>query len=91
MVREQAREPQAVVSQVHLQQESPFTPLAGLGQARNDIHQVVVGGVVGLPDARVPVVAAELEQPAEIHQRTPFIVGSKREVEALQKAFAGAR
>ena len=29
-------------------------------------------------------------QPTEIHQRTPFIVGSRREVEALQKAVAGA-
>ena len=30
-------------------------------------------------------------QPTDIHQRTPFIVGSKREVEALQKAVAGAK
>jgi fructose-1,6-bisphosphatase I len=30
-------------------------------------------------------------QPTEIHQRTPFIVGSKCEVEALQKAVAGAQ
>jgi len=30
-------------------------------------------------------------QPTGIHQRTPFIVGSKREVEALQKAVRGAR
>jgi fructose-1,6-bisphosphatase I len=30
-------------------------------------------------------------QPTGIHQRTPFIVGSKREVEALQKAVAGAK
>jgi fructose-1,6-bisphosphatase I len=30
-------------------------------------------------------------QPTEIHQRTPFIVGSKCEVEALQKAVAGVK
>jgi fructose-1,6-bisphosphatase I len=30
-------------------------------------------------------------QPTEIHQRTPFIVGSRREVEALQKAVLGAK
>ena len=29
-------------------------------------------------------------QPEEIHQRTPFIVGSRCEVQALQKAVAGA-
>jgi len=29
-------------------------------------------------------------QPTHIHERTPFIVGSKREVEALQKALAEA-
>ena len=30
-------------------------------------------------------------QPTDIHQRTPLIVGSKREVEALQKAVLGAK
>lgn len=30
-------------------------------------------------------------KPEKIHQRTPLIVGSKREVEALQRAVAGAR
>jgi fructose-1,6-bisphosphatase I len=29
-------------------------------------------------------------QPTDIHQRTPFIVGSRREVEALQKVVAGS-
>jgi len=30
-------------------------------------------------------------QPTDIHQRTPFVVGSKREVEALQKTVLGAK
>jgi fructose-1,6-bisphosphatase I len=30
-------------------------------------------------------------QPTDIHQRTPLIVGSKREVEALQAAVLGAK
>jgi len=30
-------------------------------------------------------------QPVHIHERTPFIVGSKREVEALQQALAEAK
>jgi fructose-1,6-bisphosphatase I len=30
-------------------------------------------------------------QPEDIHQRTPFVVGSRREVEALQKAVLAAK
>ena len=30
-------------------------------------------------------------QPEDIHQRTPFVVGSRREVEALQKAVLTAK
>ena len=62
VVREQAREPQAVVPELRLQQECAFAGFVVPRQIRDDVHQVMVGLVVGPPHPGMPVVVAELEQ-----------------------------
>ena len=61
VVGKQPREPEAVVSQMRLQQEATFSRLVLLGQVRHEVDDVGVGLVVVAPEAVMPVVVAELE------------------------------
>ena len=67
-VREQPREPQAVVAQVRPQEEAPLAGVVEPGEVAHDVDEVREGVVVVSPDAGGAVVIAELE-----HQRRQVV------------------
>src|SRR5213082_3839607 len=62
VIREQPGEPEAVIAEMHAQQQSPLTAVVESGEVLHDVDEIAVALVVDPADTGMPVVIAELEQ-----------------------------
>src|SRR2546422_6433548 len=83
VVGEEARQPEAVVAEMHTQQEPALPGVVHSGQLADHVDQVTVGLVVGAPEARSEEHTSELQ--SRLHLVCRLLLEKKKKIKKRNK------